>query len=323
MQIIDLFSGIGGFSLAGRWVGWETVQFCEIDSYCQKVLQKHWPDVPVHDNIKTLTYEKIKQNGLWKPGEPTIVVGGFPCQPFSQAGKRKGTKDNRYLWPEMLRIISEVKPAWVVGENVAGLLSMENGRTFETILASLENEGYTVESYLIPACGVGAGHRRDRVWICAHAINDTDRRQRRAKGKAEGIQGINREAGRAGEPCGTGEIFQPYVTNPDSARLQTKGAKQQTARVEQCGELGVLTNPNATKPKSSKCEGGGYGITQKFKKRKQSANGSWWQTEPGVGRVVDGLPNRVDRIKALGNAIVPQVAYEIFKAIKSYEDEKH
>jgi len=167
MQIIDLFSGIGGFSLAGRWVGWHTVQFCEIDSFCKKVLAHHFPGVPISNDVKQLTYDEIKKNGQYDPAEPTIIVGGFPCQPFSAAGKRQGTDDPRHLWPEMLRIIREVQPDWVVGENVHGLLNWSGGLVFEQVQVDLEAAGYEVTSYVLPAAGVNAPHRRDRVWIVA------------------------------------------------------------------------------------------------------------------------------------------------------------
>ena len=171
MNHIDLFSGIGGFALAANWVGWDTIAFCEIDPFCQKVLKKHWPDVPIFDDIKTLTADEIKEKTGWDGSEPTIISGGFPCQPYSTAGKRKGNADDRVLWLEMFRVIREVKPAWVVAENVRGLLSIEGGMVFEQVCADLEGEGYEVQPFIIPACAVNAPHRRDRVWIIAHANN--------------------------------------------------------------------------------------------------------------------------------------------------------
>jgi DNA (cytosine-5)-methyltransferase 1 len=169
MQVIDLFSGIGGFSLAGRWVGWHTVQFCEIDPFCQKVLAHHFPGLPISNDVKKITADEIKENG-WNPTEPTIIVGGFPCQPFSAAGKRKGTADDRHLWPEMYRIIREVQPDWVVGENVGGLLNWDGGMVFDQVQADLEDAGYEVTPFVLPACGVNAPHRRDRVWIVGKKV---------------------------------------------------------------------------------------------------------------------------------------------------------
>jgi len=145
MQIIDLFSGIGGFSLAGRWVGWHTIQFCEIDKFGQRVLGYHFPNIPIHPDVKTLTGEQIINNGLYDPRETTIIVGGFPCQPFSAAGKRRGTEDDRHLWPECIRLVREVKPDFCVFENVFGIVSWDGGLVFEQVQADLEAEGYEVQ----------------------------------------------------------------------------------------------------------------------------------------------------------------------------------
>ena len=157
----SLFTGIGGFDYASECMGWENVFQVEWDKYCQKVLEKNFLGVKRYLDIRDFNGKKYK-------GHIDILTGGFPCQPFSSAGKRAGKEDNRYLWLEMLRVISEIKPPWVVGENVAGILTMENGKTFEGICSSLENEGYQVQPYIIPACGKGAWHRRNRIWIIAN-----------------------------------------------------------------------------------------------------------------------------------------------------------
>jgi len=159
----SLFSGIGGFDLAAEWVGWTNVFQVDNDKWCQKILQKNFPNTDKYEDIKEFDGTKYR-------GTVDIISGGFPCQPFSHAGKRKGEADDRFLWFEMLRIIREVQPQWVVGENVAGLLSMDGGKTLETILTSLEDEGYNNEIFVIPACGVGAWHKRERVWI----VSNTD-----------------------------------------------------------------------------------------------------------------------------------------------------
>jgi len=158
MKMLDLFSGIGGFSLAGEWSGFETVGFCEIDKYCQKVLKKNFPDVPIFDDIRKLSRSDID-------GAVDVITGGFPCQPFSVAGRKKGTQDDRDLWPQMFRVIKEFKPTWVIGENVANFVSM----AFKRTKTDLESEGYEVQPFIIPACGVGARHRRDRVWIVGYS----------------------------------------------------------------------------------------------------------------------------------------------------------
>lgn len=317
MQIIDLFSGIGGFSLAGHWVGWQTVQFCEIDAFCGKVLSKNFPGVPIHQDIKTLTRDSILENGIWKPNEPTIVVGGFPCQPYSHAGKRKGNNDDRALWPEMLRVIREVEPMWVVGENVAGLISMDGGRVLAGIVADLENAGYTVEAFVVPACAVGAPHRRDRLWIVAHAERiGWDGRSPTEAGNVhrDGTNGQWQSAGEFGDAA--------FVASDSAGR----GLRRRTAS----GKPGQYT-------RSSETTSDAHGI--RLQERNTSAlagdqgfgsrgidpawDEHWLPVAARLCRMDDGISPGLDRskrLKALGNAIVPQVAYEIFKAIMKIRD---
>jgi DNA (cytosine-5)-methyltransferase 1 len=154
---LDLFSGIGGFALAAGWAGFETVGFCDNEPYAQAVLKKHWPNVPIHGDIKAL--DGTAYRGV------TLLTGGFPCQPFSNAGKRRGKDDDRYLWPQMLRVIQEARPAWIVGENVVGII----GLALDQVCSDLEACGYEVEPIIIPACGVDAPHRRDRIWIVGNS----------------------------------------------------------------------------------------------------------------------------------------------------------
>lgn len=157
MTHLDLFSGIGGFALAAQWAGFETIGFSEIDPYCSKRLQQLYPNIPNYGDIRTADFTDI--------GNVDLLTGGFPCQPFSVAGKQKGKDDDRHLWPEMLRVISEVKPARILGENVTGIIGME----LDNVLADLEAIGYTTWPLVIPACAVDARHRRERVWILAHS----------------------------------------------------------------------------------------------------------------------------------------------------------
>tara|TARA_A100001515_G_scaffold40874_1_gene32126 strand:+ start:42 stop:1286 length:1245 start_codon:yes stop_codon:yes gene_type:complete len=166
MRLLDLFSGIGGFSYAAEKLvgGYETVAFCEQDEFCQKVLRKHWKDVPIYDDVRTIDAARL--------GRIDIVAGGFPCQAVSQAGLQKATEDDRWLWDEMLRIIQDCKPRWVIGENVVGLININEGVLFEQVQTDLEKEGYSVQSVVIPACAKNAPHRRDRVWIIGNYRGD-------------------------------------------------------------------------------------------------------------------------------------------------------
>ena len=165
LKILDLFSGIGGFSLGLERTGnFETVAFCEIDKYCKLLLQKHWKGVKIYDDVKKITKEGFEADGI---PSPDVITGGFPCQPFSVAGKQKGTSDDRHLWPEMFRIIKAFKPRFVIGENVRGIINIQDGVVFEAVCTDLESEGYEVQPFIIPAAGVGAPHRRERVWIIA------------------------------------------------------------------------------------------------------------------------------------------------------------
>ena len=176
MQHISLFSGIGGFDLASEWMGWTNVASCEINPFGRKVLDYYWPNAYHHDDIHTLTKELLIEKSNWNEQEPTILTGGFPCQPYSTAGKRLGKEDERHLWPEMLRVIRFVRPRWVVGENVHGIISWNEGMVFDELQADLEAEGYEVWPYVLPACGVNAPHRRDRVWFVAYN-NNRDRQK--------------------------------------------------------------------------------------------------------------------------------------------------
>ncbi len=263
----SLFSGIGGFDLAAEWMGWENVFQVEIDPFCQKVLKKNFPNVKRYGDIKEFK---------GKRGSVDILTGGFPCQPFSHAGKRKGESDDRYLWPEYLRVIREIQPTYVVSENVAGLISMEDGKTLDGILLDLEGEGYETEQFIIPACSVEGWHRRNRIWIVAYTSG--------TRGAGLSANEIDRCSGNNGRE--KAKILQD-VSNTNSKRLEVRECKSRN-HDEKC-------------PSTKR-------------------NNNWrenWTTEPSVGRVANGVPNRVDRLKGLGNAIVPQVAYEIFKAIEN------
>lgn len=215
MKHIDLFSGIGGFALAVDWAFPEAEHiFCEIDPFCQKVLKKHWPQSKIYNDVKTL-----KTNDF---GRVDLLTGGFPCQPFSVAGKQRAQNDDRHLWPEMFRIIKECRPCWVIGENVAGIVNL----ALEQVCADLESEGYEVWPIIVPACAVNAPHRRDRVWIIAH-----DRSERVERGREKEIQRKSRFSGGKDERRFKVEIDRPNLY-PSKLCRSRNGISQ---RLDACG----------------------------------------------------------------------------------------
>ena len=306
----SLFSGIGGFDLAAEWVEWENVLQVENDKFCNKVLKKNFPNVKRYGDIKEFK---------GKPGQCDIISGGFPCQPFSHAGKRQGETDNRYLWSEMLRVISEIKPSWIVGENVAGLISLENGKTLERIFTDLEAEGYEVESFIIPACGVGAWHRRDRIWIIANLYNsgirtpESEVNENREKGIKRQERQPQSEFNRHSKDVSNTE--ETKRKQPRNTRARGAGLTDSSSNVTDTDNQGLQrSKQHETYTRETKAQ---YPTT-----KLSSATGDYWAVEPELGRVAHGISNRVDRLKGLGNSIVPQVAYEIFKAIENENQNK-
>lgn len=268
MTHLSLFSGIGGLDLAAEWAGFETVGQCEFADYPTKVLEKHWPDVPRWRDIRTLTKESFyERTGL---RTVDVISGGFPCQPFSVAGKQKGKGDDRYLWPEMLRVIRELRPHCVVGENVPGIIKIAAGQ----VVKDLEQAGHHVVVLCFEAAAVGAWHRRARVFFVAYA------------------------EGERGQGCAA---IRPAVQAEGTGEMQSDAG---------CG-IG-----NAC---YAVCEGLSDGAEKKVggsKTREQPQRPDWWAAEPDVRRVAYGIPHRVDRLKCLGNAVVPQQAYPIFRALR-------
>ncbi len=263
----SLFTGIGGFDLAAHWCGIRTLWQVEREPFCQDLLKQHFSDAILFDDVKNV--------GSYELPPVSIISGGFPCQPFSHAGKRKGQDDNRYLWPQMLRIIQELQPNYVIGENVPGIISL----ALDEVLASLEKEGYYNETFVIPACGIGAWHKRDRVWIISYKkdrFNAETRKQQNAYWRTveEQIELLSNTGG---------------------------------WRHEESGAFGKSSNPETATA---------WETAQPF----DGCIPNIWQSEPNVDRVANGVPNRVDRIKALGNSIVPQMAYIIFQSILEIEN---
>lgn len=303
MTHIGLFEGIGGFSLAARVAGWKTMVTCEIEPFCQRVLKYHFPDAYHHGDIKTLNYETIKAELSNRYGtdwrrEPIVLTGGFPCQPYSTAGKRKGNEDDRHLWPEMLRVIREVSPEWVVGENVFGLISWSGGLVFEEVQTDLEAEGYEVWPVILPAASVGAPHRRDRVWFIALNANYKGSSSRHGS-----VQGKNEEISKWNNNAKFSDTNNGTITNTDNQGLQ-----------------------RSQKPGST-----GSGGERQTQQSPRFLRTTWenFPTQPPVCRRNDGFPGKLDgitipswrnnTIKAFGNAIVPQIAYQLFQVINEIE----
>lgn len=327
MRLLDLFAGIGGFSLAAHWMGWQTAAFVERDAFCQKVLAKNFPNVPIYGDIKDFHYEQEKE----RIGPIDLICGGFPCQPFSTAGKRNGTADDRYLWPEMLRVIREAKPAWVVGENVAGLLSMDGGAVFEAICASLETEGYAVEAFVLPAISRGAPHRRDRVWIVAHSGSGSDRKHARAIQGKNGSNGVQKQ--QPMEHAIIADSVHGLIADSTGPRPQERG-QNGIGELYTKSRKGVHDRPQfenrqsrlVGNPNKPRLEGyreyderpGERVVRATGGEHREQWQEHWYEAATRLCGIHDGLPRGVDhkRLKALGNAIVPQVVYEIFRAIE-------
>ena len=317
----SLYSGIGGWLLAAQRAGIENVFTCEIDNFCNKILDKHFPNTDRHYDIKETDFTKYQ-------GSVDILSTSDPCQPFSFAGKRSGKADDRYLWPQTIRVIREVKPPYVVFENVSGFISLG----FETVASDLEAEGYAVESFVIPACAIGAWHRRDRLWIVAYSVNGSDRTRGGQEGKTESLQGEYRKAGRSRMLSGASKDV------PDTKCKGLQGEpigemEESSKSTEDCKDVPDTDIPGSQRRNSGKLSectnkqfiGNGdsqnNGDYRQFESRIcRMANGlSPWVYEPDIPRVAIGVKDRVNRLKSLGNAIVPQIALILFEAIKEYD----
>jgi DNA (cytosine-5)-methyltransferase 1 len=277
----SLFSGIGGFDLAADWMGWENRFHCEWNEFGRKVLDYYWPEAESFHDITKTDFKKYA-NGI------DVLTGGFPCQPYSTAGKRLGKADDRHLWPEMLRAIREIKPRFVVAENVSGLISWNGGMVFHEVQSDLEAEGYEVIPFLIPACGINAPHKRERVWFVANTKNVRHEQSRNTRERWAGLADCDSDGDAA---------------NTKTSGIQGDGADRQQEPSAQAGQ-GILG-----------CNSPGDYWAE-------------WPTQPPIRGRNDGLPagldgitvskHRQESIKAYGNAIVPHVALEIFKAIEKY-----
>lgn len=389
----SLFTGIGGIDLAAEWAGFETVGQCEFADYPTKVLEKRWPNVERWRDIRSVTSESFRERtGLHTV---TLVSGGFPCQPFSVAGNRKGKEDDRYLWPEMLRVIQELQPTWVLGENVAGIITMGESAPFsilenddvgsttenmvlEEICEALEKIGYEVQPVLIPACSVGAPHQRYRTFIVGYSkhngqlaeqklrsnetasykrgqkeqveageseranrsfnVSSLHRSEKRSKydvedtgcplrqgsilGRTDEMEVEKWNADFAQRPSGTSSVDVAY-TNNEGLQITGYESRIKTIYAENGTEYSSHDDANSySKGLQRRKEAGNFGESWQTTNKQLAGYGSisnYWAVEPDVGRVANGIPNRVDRLKCLGNAVVPQQAYPILKAIADIE----
>ena len=276
MRHVDLCSGIGGFSLGFEWAGLsKPILFCDVEPWCRRVLSKHWPDVPVASDVKELANDPDRN-----VPDCDILTAGYPCQPFSLAGERRGTEDDRHIWPYILSIIQAKRPAWCVFENVYGHVSMG----LDEVLSDLEREAYATRPFIVPACAADAPHRRDRVWIIARNVGDTissgqcgNDRRRSGQVSQDGCEDVAHTASKRQQGSWLHGRSQHQAQNKDGQADRADDSSQRNAQ--------------------------------------------FWLPEPAVGRVANGIPRRVDRLRGLGNAIVPQIAMRIGQTIKAVADQ--
>jgi DNA (cytosine-5)-methyltransferase 1 len=372
----SLFSGIGGFDIASEEMVWENVFHCEINPFGRKVLNYYWPNAISYEDITKTDFS------IWR-GKIDLLSGGFPCQPFSAAGKRLGTEDERHLWPEYLRAIREISPIWVVGENVRGLVNWSGGLVFEEVCADLEAEGYEVQPFLLPASGTGAPHQRERIFFVAHSnsarlekkrteqqtarleqYGKLDRTTEHSERKSNGGDNA-RESKRNGvdmeRNCvlperrkqGSNDTFPSSITRdaPNSSNIgchnggnhrekrqvpynqkrnTSKGKPTRNERLRWVGKIRGFRDATDSKRLRSPREKHGEKKPRQYPKKNKRIGWRNFPTQSPICSRNDGFSGRLDgitfpkwrneSIKAYGNAVVPAVIVQIFKAIKEYED---
>ena len=291
MRHVDLCSGIGGFSLGFEWAGLsKPILFCDVEPWCRRVLSKHWPDVPVASDVKELANDPDRN-----VPDCDILTAGYPCQPFSLAGERRGAEDDRHIWPYILSIIQTKRPAWCVFENVYGHVSMG----LDEVLSDLEREAYAVRPFIVPACAADAPHRRDRVWIIARNVAHADSEPKGEQVRGSHSKQINSAAAREWATARDG------FTDRRQDVADTASQRQQGSRLHGRSQHSAQNKDW----QADRADNGGQ------------RNAQFWLSEPAVGRVANGIPRRVDRLKGLGNAIVPQIAMRIGQTIKAVADQ--
>jgi DNA (cytosine-5)-methyltransferase 1 len=340
LKTLDLFSGIGGFSLGLESTGFfETIGFVEKDKFCQKVLKKHWSNINIEEDIRNVKGEKYQAD---------VVTGGFPCQPFSVAGKRKSTSDDRYLWDEIIR---ETKPRWVIGENVEGIVNINEGMVLRQVLNDLENEGFKSQCIIIPASGIGAWHQRKRIWIMAYSDSNRHVSEiRRGNGEEKRIPVQDRQKDSTSrQSIGTSDVWQTnnkYVPNTNTGfsirenkEIQSRGNAITNGSKDVSNANSWLRGGRGTELKSGDDREWWFHTEKEKQTRehircktigcnavlgKERTNKTWWQIESELCGVPNGVSYELDkdrsnRIKSLGNSIVPQIARQIGLSIMEAE----
>jgi DNA (cytosine-5)-methyltransferase 1 len=324
----SLFSGIGGFDLAAQWMGWDNIFHCEINPFGQRVLHHYWPNAIQYTDI-TKTDFKPHANTI------DILTGGFPCQPYSAAGQRKGKDDERHLWPQMCRAIAEIAPRFVVGENVRGITNWNEGMVFDEVCTDLENLGYQVAPFLIPASGVNAPHKRERIWFVAYAKSGGRRKQPQANSGGEDRRFDNNVEIR--NATYTECVRLEHTSENRNIHTDTKALceerNQSTQSIKADGRNGDTTNTNrsSSQRRNSKAEKKWKESSRRIESSRQHSSWEIFPTQYAICSGDDGIPRELDRITfskwrkqsimGYGNAIVPQVALQIFKAIELFNNQ--
>ena len=321
MKVLDLFSGIGGFALGLEAAGFETAAFCEIDPYAQKVLKKNWPGVPIYDDVRRITADRLVSDGIGVD----VITGGFPCQDISTAGRQAGIDGERSgLWSECSRLLGEIRPRYAIFENVTNLLAGQRGDWFKRVLWDISSVGYDAEWHCIPASAIGAYHHRDRVWIVAYP---SECKWQSGAEKQRVLRALQENGAIDDNFGGRGETHPKLSANTNSGGVRQK----QESRAECKGATLPELNGEAQPLADSSCEGlqGGQEAGNNGKDRQEprhqlitglgGVQGGIWEAEPNVGRVANGVPARSHRLRCLGNAVVPQIPELIGRQIMEAE----
>jgi DNA (cytosine-5)-methyltransferase 1 len=329
LKLLDLFSGIGGFSLGLESTGYfQTIAFVEKDKFCRKVLQKNFNNIPIEEDIRNVRGSNYAAD---------VITGGFPCQPFSVAGKRKGTADDRYLWDETIRVVAECKPRWFIGENVEGLININNGMVLRQVQTDLEEQGFQVQCIVIPASGIGAWHQRKRIWIVAYSHNNGSYRSQRNETEQSSNKQEDRLSFRDDKDVSNSnsKLSNGCGSSTRNSSTKFKGMEcnqswnwnEVRSKAERCSEQDREDVPNTNSERSQRH---GVSTNMETEQRQISSKNSikeqqtWWQTQSEFCGVPNGISYELDkdrsnRIKSLGNSIVPQIARQIGLSIMKAE----